>query len=72
MSLPMTGMIEVGHQRLDDLAERRADDHADGEVDHVALDREFAEFRAMLMGASVGKPQSRGGRRASIAFRSGL
>ena len=35
---------EVLHQRIDDLAERAADDHADGEIDHVALDREFAEF----------------------------
>jgi hypothetical protein len=35
---------EVGHQGLDDLAERRADDHADGKVDHVAFDRELLEF----------------------------
>src|SRR5262249_873237 len=35
----------VADQRGDDLAERAADDHADGEVDDVALHRELAEFR---------------------------
>jgi len=38
------GHDHVLDQRRDDLAERGADDHADGEIDDVALDREVAEF----------------------------
>jgi hypothetical protein len=35
---------DVLHQRVDDLGERAADDHADRQVDHVALHRELPEF----------------------------
>jgi len=34
----------VADQGIDDPAERHADDHADGEIDHVPLHREFAEL----------------------------
>jgi hypothetical protein len=37
---------DVVHERIDDLAEGAPDDHPDGEVDHVAADREFPEFRS--------------------------
>jgi hypothetical protein len=43
---------QVAHQRIDDLAEGAADDHADGEVHHVALDGKLLEFRCKLMAHS--------------------
>src|SRR6185436_4073643 len=38
------GHDDVFHQRIDDLAEGGADDHADGEVDDVALEGELLEL----------------------------
>src|SRR5690606_18887212 len=38
------GHYHIFHQRIDDLAESRADDHTDGKVDHVALDRELTKL----------------------------
>ena len=38
------GQEHVLDQRVDDPAERSADDHADGKVDRIALDREVAEL----------------------------
>ena len=35
---------EIVDDRLDEGAERHADDDADGEIDHVTLEREFLEF----------------------------
>src|SRR6185295_16397040 len=35
---------DVLHQRIDDLAERGADDHGDREIDHVALQGELLEL----------------------------
>jgi hypothetical protein len=32
------------HERLDDLAERGADDHANGEIDDISFHREVAKF----------------------------
>ena len=66
---PMIGMMRSFDERLDDLAERGADDHADGEVDHVALDGEFPEFRGhahgrLLVGkGNLGRPRGRVNRR---------
>src|SRR5690606_36133977 len=39
------GHDHVPHQRVHDLAQGRADDHADGEIHDVALHRELFEFR---------------------------
>jgi len=38
-------MSTLSTSAVDDLAERRADDHAHGEIDDVALHRECAELR---------------------------
>jgi hypothetical protein len=38
------GHDDVGDQRADDLAERAADHHAHGEVDHVAAHREVTKL----------------------------
>jgi len=37
---------DVVHERIDDLAERAADDHADRQVHDAAADREFPELRS--------------------------
>ena len=43
---PIGGMIDVPHQRGDDLPERRADDDADGEIEDVAAQDERLELLA--------------------------
>jgi hypothetical protein len=40
----MIGMMIVSNQRGHDRAEGGADDDPDREVDHIAFQREFAEF----------------------------
>jgi hypothetical protein len=45
VTAPTTGWHDdVADQRLHDGAESRADDHADGEIDHIAAQREFLEL----------------------------
>ena len=43
-STPTGGMMMSATSELTIAAERGADDHADGEIDDVALDGELAEF----------------------------
>jgi hypothetical protein len=38
------GHDQIGHHGINDLAESAADDHADREVNHVALDRKLPEL----------------------------
>ena len=41
---PTTGMMMSPTSEFTIAAERRADDHADGEIDHVAAQGEFLEI----------------------------
>ena len=58
---PDDGHDHVGDDRVDNRAERAADDDADGEVDHVAAHRELAELldetHGILLVASSGRPR---------------
>ena len=44
MIAPMIGMMMSPTSEFDDLAEGRADDHADGEIDDIARKAKFLEF----------------------------